>query len=164
MFSLIRTSVKASIAGPTAGQSSIQYCLAQPQHSPTCQVNLNASLLGVVALLNSIALVATATVLFKRPSTFRPHVTLGDAIASFLQEPDPTTQGACLLSKTDIWQGRWPPLEAKYWVPKAHCWLRAMSFPRWLATASIWPACTGLAAAGLAVAVRNDPSSKSNPL
>lgn len=173
--SLIQTSTEADVMSRTGAQettvaglaidpSSIEFCLGQRGPASTCEVNLNASLLGVVALLNSIALVATAAVLFKRPSSFRPLATLGDAIASFLEEPDPTTQGACLLSKTDVWQGRWVPHPGpKYWVPKDHYWLRAVSFPRWLAAASVWAACAGLAAAGLAFSVTRDPAARLSP-
>ncbi|KAH6845132.1 hypothetical protein B0I37DRAFT_406712 [Chaetomium sp. MPI-CAGE-AT-0009] len=146
------------ISGLAPDRSSIQYCLAQPAPAPTCEVNLNASLLGSVALLNSIALVVTAALLFKRPSSFRPLATLGDAIASFLEEPDPTTQGACLLSKTDIWRGRWPLEEAKYWVPKNHYWFRSVSLPRWMATFIVWAVSIGLTAAGIAYSTALDPS------
>lgn len=143
--------------------SSIQYCLAQPAPASTCEVNLNASLLGCVALLNSIALVATAAILFKRPSSFHPLATLGDAISSFLEEPDPTTQGACLLSKTDVWQGRWPLTEAKYWVPKNHYWLRSVSFSHWITAFCIWSVSIGLAAAGLAFSIAYEPTSQLSP-
>ncbi|KAK4157725.1 hypothetical protein C8A00DRAFT_40003 [Chaetomidium leptoderma] len=164
--SLVQTSDGAntrSISDLVPDQSSIQYCLAKPAPAPTCEVNLNASLLGSVALLNSIALVATAAVLFKRPSSFRPLATLGDAISSFLEEPDPTTQGACLLSKTDVWQGRWPLTEAKYWVPKNHYWLRSVSFPRWITTFSVWALCVGLSAGGLAFAITSSPQDYLSP-
>lgn len=164
--SLIQTSDGANVrvtADLIPDRSTIQYCLARPAPAPTCEVDLNASLLGSVALLNSIALVATAAVLFKRPSSFRPLATLGDAISSFLEDPDSTTQGACLLSKTDVWQGRWPLTESKYWVPKNHYWLRSVSFPRWIATFSIWAVCVGLGAAGLAWSITYDPAAGLSP-
>lgn len=162
---LVQTSGVVSavtIADLTSNHSSIQYCLAQRGPAATCEVCLNTLLLGIVALLNSILLVATASVLFKR-SSFRPLATLGDAISSFLEEPDPTTQGACLLSKADVRQGRWHPTGAKYWIPRDHYWLRSVSGPRWLVTGSIWTACVGLAAAGLGVAIANDPVAGLSP-
>jgi hypothetical protein len=146
---LIQTS-KGAIRDLVPNQSSIQYCLALPAPAPTCEVNLNVSLLGSVALLNSIALIATAAVLFKRPFSFCPIITLGDAISSFLQDPDPTTQGACLLSKSDVRQGRWPLQESKFWTPRAHHWLRSVSLPRWITTFSLWTVCVSLAAGALA--------------
>ncbi|KAH6649907.1 hypothetical protein F5144DRAFT_522677 [Chaetomium tenue] len=142
---------------------SILYCLAQPAPAPTCEVNLNAPLLGTVALLNSIALVATAALLFKRPSSFRPLATLGDAIASFLEDPDPTTQGACLLSKTDIWRGRWPLEAAKYWVPQTHYWFRSVSLPRWIGTFLLWALSTSLTAAGLGYSTSLSRSNQLTP-
>ncbi|KAL2166598.1 hypothetical protein VTG60DRAFT_2467 [Thermothelomyces hinnuleus] len=144
-------------------RSSIQYCLAQRAPAPTCEVDLNAPLLGSVTLVNSIALVAAVAVLFKWPSSFHPLVTLGDAISSFLQDPDPTTQGACLLSKTDIWHGRWPLTTTKCWVPRKHYWLRSVSFPLWIATATVWAVCLGLLAASLAYALSMDPSARLSP-
>ncbi|KAL2190875.1 hypothetical protein L209DRAFT_676098, partial [Thermothelomyces heterothallicus CBS 203.75] len=144
-------------------RSSIQYCLAQQAPAPTCEVDLNAPLLGSVALVNSIALVAAVAALFKWPSSFHPLVTLGDAISSFLQDPDPTTQGACLLSKTDIWHGRWPLTTAKCWVSRKHYWLRSVSFPLWIATATVWAVCLGLLAASLAHALSMDPSARLSP-
>ncbi|KAL2129970.1 hypothetical protein VTI74DRAFT_7059 [Chaetomium olivicolor] len=144
-------------------QSSIQYCLAQPASASTCEVDLNPPLLGAVAFLNSIAFVATASVLFKRPSYFRPLATLGDAISSFLEDPDPTTQGACLLSKNEVLQGRWPLTQAKYWVPKNHYWVRSVSFPRWLITLFIWAASIGLVAALLSFSITSDPSAQLSP-
>lgn len=139
-------------------RASILYCLAQPAPAPTCSVNLNASLLGTVALLNSIALVIAAALLFKRPSSFHPLATLGDAIASFLEDPEPATQGACLLSKTDIWRHRWPLQEAQYWVPKTHYWFRSVSLPRWLATFLIWAVSIALTAAGIGHTTSLSPS------
>jgi hypothetical protein len=155
-------SKSSSITRTTVGD--IQYCLAQPAPAPTCEVNLNASLLGTVSLLNSITLVATAAVLFMRPSSFRPLATLGDAISSFLEDPDPTTQGTCLLSKADVCLGRWPLTEAKFWLPKNHYWLRSVSFPRWIVAFLIWATCVGLAATALAISIPdNDPSARLSP-
>ncbi|KAK4122382.1 hypothetical protein N657DRAFT_576349 [Parathielavia appendiculata] len=147
--SLIQTSL-GTIQDLVPTASAIQYCLAFPAAAPTCEVSLNAPLLGSVALVNAITLLATATVLFRRPSSFRPLATLGDAISSFLQDPDPTTQGACLLSKSDVRHGRWPLQESKFWVPRTHRWLRSVSGARWLATFSLWVACISLCAGGLA--------------
>ncbi|KAL2159688.1 hypothetical protein VTH06DRAFT_2257 [Thermothelomyces fergusii] len=144
-------------------RSSIQYCLAQRAPAPTCEVELDAPLLGSVALVNSIALVVAVAVLLTRPSSFRPLVTLGDAISSFLQEPDQTTQGACLLSKTDILHGRWPLTTTKCWTPQKHYWLRSVSSPLWIVTATVWALCLGLLVASLAHALGKGPSARLSP-
>ncbi|KAK4141295.1 uncharacterized protein C8A04DRAFT_14224 [Dichotomopilus funicola] len=152
-----------ALVDPSAMQ--VQYCLALPAPPPTCQVNLNASLLGIVALLNSIAVVATSAVLFRRRSAFRPLVTLGDAFASFLQDPDPTTRGACLLTKSDVVRGRtWPRAEAKYWIPDSHYWARSVPFTGWLSTFLLWALCAGLAAAALVYHLTADTTSSLSAL
>ncbi|KAH6630933.1 hypothetical protein B0J18DRAFT_116346 [Chaetomium sp. MPI-SDFR-AT-0129] len=152
-----------ALVDPSAMQ--VQYCLALPAPPPTCQVNLNASLLGIVALLNSIAVVATSAVLFRRRSAFRPLVTLGDAFSSFLQDPDPTTRGACLLTKSDVVRGRtWPRAEAKYWIPDSHYWARSVPFTGWLATFLLWALCAGLAAAALVYHLTADTTSSLSAL
>ncbi|KAL1842642.1 hypothetical protein VTJ49DRAFT_4553 [Mycothermus thermophilus] len=144
----------------------VQHCLALPAPAPTCEINLNAPLLGTVALLNSVVVVATAAVLFKRPSFFRPLATLGDAIASFLEDPDPTTRGACLLSKADVRRGCWPPFaaQARYWVPREHFWFRSVSGPRWAVSVPLWAVIVGLAAGGLAFATIRAPAGRFSPL
>ncbi|KAL2264806.1 hypothetical protein VTJ83DRAFT_7316 [Remersonia thermophila] len=156
-----------AIAGLTIDPNTtiVRHCLALPAPAPTCEIHLNAALLGTVALLNSITVTAIAAVLFKRTSSFRPLATLGDAIASLLEAPDPTTQGACLLSKADVRRGCWPPFtaQARYWVPYEHFWFRSVSAPRWAASAPIWLVAAGLAAGGLALAIVRAPDGRFSP-
>ncbi|KAK3378109.1 hypothetical protein B0H63DRAFT_236952 [Podospora didyma] len=178
--SLLQTSSKASpalasvittesIADLTLDQFSVQYCLAQPvgdASQTTCEVDLNGSLLGAVALLNLITVVSVAMVLLfiHTPSSFQPLATLGDAIASFLRCPDPTTQGACLLSETDVWQGRWGSAVPKYWIPDGdHYWFRTPSLSRWLFASISWCVCVGLTVAALVISVMREPSSSLSP-
>jgi len=59
-------------------------------------------------------------------------VTIGDAVASFLYDPDPTTKGICLSTKSDIQNDRWKLQPAKPWNPTRHFWFRAASVKRWL--------------------------------
>jgi hypothetical protein len=60
-------------------------------------------------------------------------VTIGDAVASFLYDPDPTTTGICLSSKSSIQATKkWKLQPAKPWHPKRHFWFRAASIKRWL--------------------------------
>ncbi len=119
-------------------------------------MSLNGSLLGIVAVLNLATLILMATVLTKRG--FKPLVSLGDAISSFLRDPDPTTRGSCLMSKPDVWQGRWGLREAKYWVPRDHYWFNSPSLPRWIFAIFVWLLLAGPATAALVLSVRSDPS------
>ena len=169
--SLVATSKSGSSLSPyttstgtnkqiTLDGSAVRFCLAQPADpsSQNCTVSLNGSLLGITLLLNLVTVVATAGVLLFKASSFEPLVTLGDALTSFLKDIDPTTRDACLLTKTDVWQGRWGLREAKYWVPRDHWWVRTPSLPRWLFTSFLWLCITGMAASALAVTTHLEPT------
>jgi hypothetical protein len=76
----------------------LQYCLAESadEFSLDCTVSANTKFLFVVLVCNVvkfICLVATITAW-----TFRPLAVVGDAIASFMARPDPTTDGLGPLS------------------------------------------------------------------
>ncbi|KAH8893217.1 hypothetical protein GQ53DRAFT_821934 [Thozetella sp. PMI_491] len=165
--SLLQTANAASLANFRSVDSTnaldldgaaVLYCLAQESgaEEQTCSVSLNGSLLGIVCVLNLIIVICAVFALTKR--SFEPLVTLGDAIASFLKDPDPTTRGCCLMTKPDVWQGRWGLREAKYWVPSEHFWFKTPSLPRWVFVIFAWLAPAGLAAAALVLGMRADPS------
>ncbi|OIW23599.1 hypothetical protein CONLIGDRAFT_637566 [Coniochaeta ligniaria NRRL 30616] len=138
-------------------QQTVEFCLAQRSDAEqTCQVNLNGSLLGVVVFLNLITVIITTTILFRR--SLKSLVSLGDALSSFLQHPDPTTSGSCLMTKPDVREERWGLREAKFWMPRNHFWFRTPSLPRWSIITFFWLALTSLTATALALTVRADPT------
>ncbi|KAL8391994.1 hypothetical protein RB595_002271 [Gaeumannomyces hyphopodioides] len=138
--------------------SDVQFCLAQRRAAGehACRVDLNGSLLGVVALLNLITVLFTVLA-FLKTADFRPLATLGDAVSSFLRDPDATTTDACLMTKTDVWQRRWGLREAKYWVPATHYWFQSASLPRWAFVAVVWAGLTGASTAALSIGLRSAP-------
>ncbi|KAI1779055.1 hypothetical protein F4818DRAFT_238026 [Hypoxylon cercidicola] len=80
---------------------SIEYCLAEPLER-ICHIGLSPTLLtGVticVIIKTCTAIIVTIT-LARRKQT--PLVTLGDAIASFVENPDPVTAGLCTFGQDD---------------------------------------------------------------
>ncbi|KAI0134135.1 hypothetical protein BJ170DRAFT_186368 [Xylariales sp. AK1849] len=116
--------------------SLVQYCLARQGSSQICSITASISLLGVVAALNLATLLCVTVVLTR--SKFEPLTTLGDAVRSFLRSPDHTTAGTCLLTKSDVMQGRWGFQEAKYYVPRGHFWLFTPSLSRWALLVISW--------------------------
>lgn len=139
----------------------VQFCLAQrsEETQETCTLQLNGILLVVVVGLNLITLIATAATLLLR--RFEPLVTLGDAIVSFLRDPDPSTRKNCLLSKKNLRTGLggWGFTDGKYWVPaRDHFWFRSPSLPNWLGMAFWWLACLIFTAGVLALTVASQPS------
>ncbi|KAK5657318.1 hypothetical protein OQA88_3382 [Cercophora sp. LCS_1] len=162
--SLIQTSTSTLDFGVTTpiDRLTTRFCLAQrAANVPSCTVSLHAPLLGAVTLLNLITVISTASILFK--TSFVPLATLGDAITSFLRDPDLTTRGCCLLSKTDVRSKRWGLDAAKYWLPRNHYWFQTPSVTRWTVTMTIWVLITGPVAAALALALLSDPVTRLSP-
>lgn len=79
----------------------IQYCMSE-KHQATCRLNYSLSLAIGVMLSNVIKVVAMCYVAFGL--TDRPLITVGDAVSSFLEHPDRTTEGACLVSNGYFWR------------------------------------------------------------
>lgn len=82
----------------------IKYCLSQ-QVDERCRLQFSLPILVVVVICNLIKLVCMAFTLFGGKD--EPLITIGDAIASFLDDPDSTTHGRCLSSKEDFVSGTW---------------------------------------------------------
>lgn len=74
----------------------IDHCLSQPTPEQ-CSLEYSFSILLIVIACDVVKLIAMAMALWWLPE--RPLATLGDAIASFLERPDPFTAGNCLLDQ-----------------------------------------------------------------
>ena len=71
-----------------------------------------------------------------------PLVTVGDAAASFLSDPDTTTKNLPFASREEFTGKKWPP-ERSPWThsgPPLHSifWFRAASLKRWLTTLALY--------------------------
>lgn len=121
----------------------VKYCLGQPitdgDDQVVCSVQLNGILLASLLGLNLITFFTTASALLRR--RFEPLVTLGDALTSFLRDPDPATRMNGLLTKKNILasMGAWGFSEGKYWVPtRDHRWFRSASLASWIVFGVWW--------------------------
>lgn len=121
----------------------IKYCLIE-QVKESCKLQFSFSIAVTVVVSNFIkAVCMTLTLLL-----YRRHaalVTIGDAVASFLDNPDPETRGRCLHSRRLIeaewnWEDINGPtkdglsVDPEKFEPKAETWARAPSGGKWLAT------------------------------
>lgn len=124
------------------------------EDTDSCSLALNGTLLGAFGCLNLLFILALLIPLIKPTSTSQ-LVTLGDAIASFLADPDHLTEGACLLSKDDVTSGRWAAKEtnSKFWFPEGYRWIQTPSKLRWLVYAVTWLLPAGMAAAMLSMSI-----------
>jgi hypothetical protein len=78
----------------------VSYCLARAI-TDNCELQFNAWLMLPVLVFGCIKTMVIAYLLFARP-TGRFLRTLGDAIASFLEEEDATTKDMCLVSSKQV--------------------------------------------------------------
>ena len=107
----------------------ISYCLVE-QVEEECRLQYSLTIMIIVIVANATK--ATIMILTWWKLQTPTMVTIGDAITSFLDDPDQTTAGICLTSKRDILKGRWKNQGAKRWAPVRHFWFRAASIKRWL--------------------------------
>ncbi|KIK55852.1 hypothetical protein GYMLUDRAFT_174985 [Collybiopsis luxurians FD-317 M1] len=83
-------------ANPEEQPLAVDYCISQPV-APQCQLEFNLPLLAIVIGFNIVKVICMAfaaiTILDE------PLITIGDAIALFMDNPDPYTRDMCLASK-----------------------------------------------------------------
>lgn len=75
----------------------VEHCLREPVEEH-CRIQLSSQFMVVVIICNICKMYLMGYVAWKKPG--EPLVTVGDAVASFLDNPDLTTKGNCLLEKT----------------------------------------------------------------
>lgn len=105
----------------------IQYCLGYPVEE-RCKLQFSLAIVIVVIVCNLMKTICMGIIVWKRDP--EPLVTLGDAIASFLDRPDVTTEGNCIVRKTPFETRRYWNLLASRWDPRL--WFQAASSRRWL--------------------------------
>lgn len=80
----------------TVFDSPIEYCLSQ-YIEPSCRLQFSLVIMIIVISCNFAKVLCMSLTIWK-PSSM-PLLTLGDAVASFLDRPDPDTANNCLASK-----------------------------------------------------------------
>ncbi|ODM16736.1 hypothetical protein SI65_07701 [Aspergillus cristatus] len=111
-----------------------------------CQLLYSPPICIVICLTASVKVVAMFLAARVSRSRSPPLLTVGDAVASFITRPDPTTKGMCWISSADVHRGLWKShtsilldnsqhevITYKRLSPRKH-WGKASSKKRWLAT------------------------------
>ena len=105
-----------------------------------CQVQFSGAIMMLVIICNLCKMLVMGYISWKRPT--EPLVTVGDAIASFLDQPDLTTIGNCLAGKERFERanpsgpigcrslGNWGQVTMRCNL-KTSYWFRAVSMKRW---------------------------------
>lgn len=116
----------------------VEYCLAQPAPE-MCSVGVAVSILIVVLICNLIKVLCLFWTW--RMLSLDPLVTIGDAVASFLAEEDPTTMGyGPLEARSQAWKrnDRTPTR----WEGRARIGFQAASATRWSISSLLYVICT----------------------
>lgn len=113
----------------------IDYCLVS-EAIDMCQLRYSSSILLTVVVCNAIKFFAIlSSLLFARTSIL---ATTGDAISSFLREPDTYTEGDCLFTTNDIGSACHQPASQwsgpSHWQPRI--WHDTKGTVRWIRGAS----------------------------
>lgn len=148
------------LAENKSSKDSIDYCLAEPyQGESEASLNVNGPLLGAITLVNLVIVLALviSLALALTQRSFNPLVTLGDALSSFLADPDPTTQDSCLITKAEVKKGIWGVREAKYWFTQSSRWYHVPSSSRWAVWVSAWFVPFALTVAALVLGALAEP-------
>jgi len=108
----------------------VEYCLALPT-TENCKLQVSLPICAIVTVINFLK--AASMLLVAMATRQAPLLTVGDAVASFLQKRDETTAGMCLKSRREFSRGHknWAPLSQQF------CGVRRVRFVavnvrRWL--------------------------------
>lgn len=117
-----------------------------------CQLLYSPPICIIIALATFLKVVAMFLAARIGRHRSPPLLTVGDAVASFMERPDRTTEGMCWLSNADVHRGAWKvsqktgdpaeePLEGGHREPVVYKrlsrrkhWMQAASLPRWITT------------------------------
>lgn len=107
----------------------LQYCLSNPVEEH-CKLQFSLAIMVIVIISNVVKTVCMSVIAWKQDP--EPLVTLGDAIASFLDRPDMTTAGNCIVEKTRFEESRSWSWHTSRWDARRLRWFRAASPRRWV--------------------------------
>ena len=131
----------------TVNKMPVAYCLSM-QTPQVCRFEFSLQLLVVVVICNLVKALCMALTVWKQKTP--TLVTIGDAVASFLDSPDPTTVERCMMTKADVLNAHWYKKHisngqadfvapsATEWLPKHNHWFSAASVPRWVTCISLF--------------------------
>jgi hypothetical protein len=116
------------------GSHVVDFCLSQTV-SDQCRLEFSIPVILIVIVCNIVILVGILMTLVKRQITL---VTIGDALASFLEEPDATTPGMPATDVEDIKAGKWPDNpEPQRWSYRRYSRWRAYGLLSWIWTNAV---------------------------
>lgn len=111
--------------------ASINYCLTVPAQEQ-CRLQLSRDIIIIVIVCNLVKAICMGLIAWDTNS--RPLVTVGDAIASFLSRPDPSTEGSCMVGKDGFGRNQQWARRPAQWAHEVTRWYKVVSTRRWIAS------------------------------
>ncbi|KAF9061621.1 hypothetical protein BDP27DRAFT_1485807, partial [Rhodocollybia butyracea] len=105
------------------------YCLSETT-TASCQLEFNLPLLSIVVAFNIVKVACMVIVATRMRDN--PLITLGDAIASFTNNPEPLTRDMCLMSQTYCLDGLDKNKDKTCYQPKKTQWMTVASRRHWI--------------------------------
>ncbi|GAB1731132.1 hypothetical protein NU195Hw_g3572t1 [Hortaea werneckii] len=143
----------------TVNKHKIDYCLAQVAQ-PHCKLQFSLGILATVIVMNACKSICMFLTLWTHRSA--TLVTIGDAMSSFLDQPDKLTKDRCLMGRVDLERGpmRWRlltryPQTCRPNTKPEPVTFRASLRRRWYAAASLrrWCMTIGLCLGALVLTI-----------
>ena len=106
----------------------IDYCLCREKTNDRCMLQFSLPFMLIVIVCNMVKTICLSSTVMQES---HPLVTLGDAIASFLNKPDAATKNICLADKSFFQKGGWQE-KTITWKSERRRWFQAASKRRWL--------------------------------
>ncbi|KAE8154580.1 hypothetical protein BDV25DRAFT_135750 [Aspergillus avenaceus] len=106
----------------------VKYCLGE-RLPEQCRLQFSLQMAIVVIVMNGLKAILMLAVLWVIPKSCL--ITIGDAVASWMMDPDPTTEKMCLLSRDDVQNAPNWPTDPRPFTPTRHPWAAAVSRRRW---------------------------------
>lgn len=100
----------------------VKRCLSQPT-GQKCTLKFSVHLAIIVIIFNIVKALTVLAGIFELQND--PMLTVGDAVASFLQTPDSSSKNMCLVSQADVHHAKqqWPELrQARAYTKKRFTW------------------------------------------
>lgn len=127
----------SSVLYSTTAAYAVDYCLAETRDVETCQLQYVSYIPVVVIICNIVKLVSMAAHLLwdLREPIF---ATIGDVVALYIQSPDQTTAGWCLMDYMDVnTDKKWKQNEAVE-MPRKSIYVREQTVRLYAATQYRW--------------------------
>jgi hypothetical protein len=112
----------------------VDYCLSE-RAEEHCKLQFVPAIAILVTILNLCKAILIFYVAFGTTSTEEPLLTMGDAVASFLEEEDHTTKDMCLLTVHEVKASKHHfPLGPREWKAPRYRWKDVTSLRRRITT------------------------------